>query len=92
MPMAALAVLVPAVSRWELPAQSSVKQEPFKAPPARFPPLCWKKGPAHGSGALSPCGAAPHDSPEVEVKPAFPWGTSPEPALKFVTFPQMQNS
>lgn len=34
------------------------------------------------------------DSPEVEVKPAFPWGTSPEgsktSALKFVTFPQIR--
>lgn len=34
-----------------------------------------------------------YDSPEVEVKPGFPRGISPEgsktPALKFVTFPQI---
>lgn len=40
----ALPVLMPAISRWELPAQGSAKQEPFKikALPEKFPPFCWE--------------------------------------------------
>lgn len=64
-----------------VPVQSSIKQEPFKikALPEKFPPFCWKKDVPM---ALTCCHLAAwgqqRDSPEMEVKPAFPWGTSPE--------------
>lgn len=74
--MPTLPVQVPTIWRWELPAQSSVKQNNLKLK------LCQKN--FHLFAVT-----LQHDSPEVKVKPAFRWETSPEGsktlALKFLT-------